>query len=136
MTTLPRGIRNNNPGNIRISKDAWRGLDDHPKDTAFFTFVSPSFGIRALILVLRTYRLKYSIDTVRGIIHRWAPAIENDTTSYIEAVSQDIGVLPDDVIDVLQRPVMEKLVKAIIAHENGVQPYGDEVFNTAFEMVK
>jgi len=126
---LPRGIRNHNPSNIRKGNTQWQGLDTPPDDGEFFRFVSPAYGIRAMARVLITYQDKRRaadgspIDTVREIIERWAPPSENDTDSYAANVRQIMGVAPGTTLDVHDHKVMSTLVKAIIKHENGIQPY-------------
>ena len=45
-STLPRGIRNHNPGNIRRSQDPWQGLASAQNDPEFFIFQSAIYGIR------------------------------------------------------------------------------------------
>lgn len=115
-----RGIRNNNPGNIRHGSD-WQGMSVSQTDNAFVQFENPVWGIRALNRVLRTYETRYGLNTVAKIISRWAPSNENDTTSYIESVSKALDVQPNQVIDVQARAV--ELSAAIIKHENGLQPY-------------
>ncbi|HYI43179.1 MAG TPA: hypothetical protein VD768_06120, partial [Sphingomicrobium sp.] len=57
----------------------------------------------------------------------WAPPIENNTESYIQATARLMGVKPEEPINVRNSRVMAELVKAIITHENGQQPYADEV---------
>jgi hypothetical protein len=117
-----RGIRNNNPGNIRYDGTAWQGLANPPSDGTFCVFTEATYGIRALTRILINYVVKDGVaSTVSGIISRWAPPSENDTQSYINDVASQLGVGADDVIDVNQ--YMPGLVAAIVSHENGVQPY-------------
>ena len=120
-----RGIRNNNPGNIRHG-DKWEGLSDIQSDSSFCVFQSPVYGIRAMAKILLNYQNKYHLDTIEDIIARWAPPNENDTQSYIKSVSAAVGVLPDDEISLNNKNVMMSLIKAIIKHENGEQPYSEE----------
>ena len=88
---MSRGIRNNNPGNIRHGID-WDGLDkDQSKDEEFSQFSTPEYGIRAMFKILKTYNDKYNLNTIEGIINRWAPPIENDTEAYINFVSSKVG---------------------------------------------
>ena len=84
------GIDNNNPMNIRISTDHWQGAVGD--DGTFIKFVSPLMGIRAAARVLRTYRDEHGLNTIAGIVNRWAPPFENDTRGYIKSVSHRIGV--------------------------------------------
>lgn len=120
-TSGARGLRNNNPGNIRKSADKWQGLAPVQDDPAFFKFTSASFGVRALGKILQTYRNKYGLQNVRDIIGRWAPPNENNTTSYVNSVARALGVTADEPIDVYAR--LPDLAAAIIRHENGSNPY-------------
>lgn len=122
---LSRGLRNNNPGNIRHSKSKWQGMADVQNDKDFITFTEPKFGIRAIAVVLTNYGEKYGLDSVQEIINRWAPPNENDTRAYIKAVADKLGVGINDTIDLTDPDTMAVLVKAIIQHENGSQPYTD-----------
>lgn len=115
---LPRGIRNNNPGNIRRSAIPWEGKVEG-QDSEFETFATPEHGVRALEKNLTTYQTKHGLTTPREIINRWAPPTENDTGSYVAAVSQALGVNPDDPINVQDPATMQRLRDAIIQHENG-----------------
>lgn len=131
--TYPRGIRNNNPGNIRHG-DKWQGLADKQTDAAFCVFKAPEWGIRALVKILRNYQTKHGLKTVESIINRFAPQIENDTSSYILSICQVLNVKPRDVIDVFEPGIMINLLKAVIRHENGIQPYSDEVLKKSLEL--
>jgi len=122
----PRGIRNNNPGNIRYNGTDWKGLADPPSDGAFCIFADAKFGIRALATILRNYKRKYGICTIAGIISRFAPATENNTAAYIQSVCRACGCAADAPLDTESEAVLLPLVKAIIKHENGQQPYTDE----------
>lgn len=117
---MPRGIRNNNPGNIDRNATSWQGMaDDQSSDPRFVVFADPIWGIRALARVLITYQDHHDLHTVAGIINRWAPPVENDTGAYARAVARALGVEVDDPIDVHQYRHLEPLVQAIIRHENG-----------------
>ncbi len=116
----PRGIRNNNPGNIRRSKDKWQGLREEQTDPEFFQFVSPAYGYRALIRTLQNYRRLRGCVTLKDFITRWAPPVENDTAAYLRAVCQDMQVPDSWVPDVDDRETMCGLAAAISRHENGV----------------
>ena len=125
MATQTRGIRNNNPGNIRKSKDPWQGLAERQIDAAFFVFKSPMYGIRALARLLITYQDKKKLRTIRDIIRRWAPQTENDTNAYIISVADFTGFAQDQILDMHRFDHLKPLVEAIIRHENGQQPYTD-----------
>lgn len=130
-----RGIRNNNPGNIRWG-DEWKGLvaETQRTDKSFCQFKSAEYGIRAMIIILRNYQRKHGLSTISGIINRWAPTNENDTQAYINSVAKATGVDPDQRIDTNDSRFMMKLLQAIIQHENGDQPYGFDVFVKAIDL--
>lgn len=119
---LTRGIRNNNPGNIRKSNTQWQGMapPEQQTDAEFLRFIAPEWGIRAMVRILQTYRAQ-GRTTVADIITRWAPPSENDTASYIQAVSKRVGVGANEPLDYTTQ--LAPLLEAIIQHENGVQPY-------------
>lgn len=120
-----RGIRNNNPGNLEYSKtNPWVGQTGD--DGRFAKFETPEHGIRALGRNLMSYQ-RQGIDTVSEIINRWAPpADNNDTTAYIKAVCEQLGVSADEPLDSSNPDTLKALCAAIIHHENGSQPYSDQ----------
>jgi len=124
----PRGIRNNNPLNIRENGTKWLGRAGD--DGAFVQFESASLGIRAAARILKNYRDKYGLNTVSGIINRWAPPVENDTNSYVNSVAKKTNV---DVYQVLSDSDYPNLIRAMIYHENGQQPYTNQVINDGFK---
>ena len=121
----PRGIRNHNPGNIRRSSDPWQGLAERQGDVEFFTFKSPIYGIRALARTLINYQDKHGLRTIRQIIGRWAPPVENNTNAYVRAVAEATDLDADQMLDLHDFDYLFPLTKAIIKHENGQQPYTD-----------
>ena len=122
---LPRGIRNKNPGNIKLGTN-WDGLAAEQTDPTFCIFDEAVMGIRALQRILLTYRFTHKKATIDEIIYRWAPPSENSTDKYVEFVCKKL----DKEKDVRLNNSMEDylpLVKAIIQMENGMQPYDDEL---------
>lgn len=135
MGNLTRGERNNNPGNIERTGINWLGMSPEQPDERFLSFVEPKYGIRALAKLLINYAGK-GVDTVSEIISRYAPGSENDTASYIAAVSRSIGVDPNVRLDFRANPeLLFALVKAIIKHENGRVIYSDEKIREGIDMV-
>lgn len=97
-----RGIRNNNPANIRRGS-YWRGLVNKPTDKEFCQFISMSWGVRALLITLRTYVVKHHLHTVREIITRWAPPTDgNNTERYIEYVEKAVDQIEPPIPPSLQ----------------------------------
>ncbi|MEN4702919.1 structural protein [Pantoea agglomerans] len=131
-----RGIRNNNPGNIRWG-DEWQGLVPQAQrtDKSFCEFISSEYGIRAMIIILRNYQSKYGLKTITGIVKRWAPPNENDTQAYIRSVATATNTDADKPIDMTDSRKLFPLLQAIIRHENGSQPYGLDVFIRALDLV-
>jgi len=118
-----RGIRNQNPGNIRKGDD-WDGLSEVQDDPEFCTFDAPVMGIRAMAKILLTYQRKYALWSVAGMIGRWAPPSENDTVSYVAHVAEAMGVEPDWEIDLTEIPdSFRAMLETMIKHECGEQPY-------------
>ncbi|WP_206732679.1 hypothetical protein [Halarcobacter ebronensis] len=129
--TEPRGIRNNNPMNIRKSSNDWQGKIVG-EDTAFETFVSPAYGIRAGAKTLLNYQKFYGLNTVNQIISRFAPASENNTNAYATHVADYLGVGLNEPITVKDR--IYDLVTVIILHENGYNPYDTQVINSGVSL--
>lgn len=119
--SLPRGVRNNNAGNLRHGDD-WQGLSATQTDQAFCQFDDPVYGLRALMRVLLNYRRKYGIRTVAQAITRWAPPNENDTAAYVASVARKVGVGPDAAVDWTDPAVLIAMTRAIVTHENGRAP--------------
>ncbi len=136
----PRGIRNNNPGNIEHNpKNKWQGLADPPFEIdvnppRFARFTKPEYGIRAIAALINVYFDRYKCDTVSKIISRWAPAVENNTHSYTNAVCSAVGVSADEKINPHEYKIMRPIVEAIIQHENGIQPYSTAKINQALHL--
>lgn len=123
----PRGLRNNNPGNIRKTKDKWQGLKAVQTDPDFFQFETMAYGFRALFKLLINYRKKYGCQTIAEIIARYAPSNENDTNSYILTVCRLMEVPTTFVPDVDDNSVMWALAGAICYVENGEKPDAQEL---------
>jgi hypothetical protein len=129
-----RPWRNRSPGDLRPLPlpEKWfgqGGVDDGPGGP-FAIFVTPADGWRALAMCLLTYQDVHHLRTVRQIIGRYAPSLENDTGGYISLVCKQIGVGPDDRIDVHQPATMTALVSAIALAEGGHLPWDERPRDT------
>ncbi len=116
---MARGLDNRNPGNIRRSKVRYRGEVRPSRDPDFKQFESLAWGYRAIFVLLDTYRIRYGLSTIRGMISRWAPPSENHTEVYIRAVAADTGLDPDQKLDTHDPQTMIPLAAAISRVENG-----------------
>lgn len=130
----PRGIRNNNPGNIRKSGSNWKGKIGN--DGAFEVFDTPTNGIRAMMKLLLTYAATYKLVTVKEIVSRWAPTADgNNVPGYVTVVNKQGGLPAGAILDLSDKATMFKLVRGMIAKENGVSYvnyYSDGVLNAAW----
>lgn len=121
--TTPRGIRNNNPGNIRNSnRTSWQGEVDvyEKKDLAFEEFKSLELGIRAMMKLLQNYQKDFGLNTISGLINRWAPSSENNTAAYIRSVCKQMQIPDSCPINLQDKATMCALVEAMILVENGM----------------
>lgn len=115
---LPRGIRNNNPLNIRVG-NKWVGEVKSPTDPSFEQFTCMPYGLRAAFIVLRRYIEVYKLNTISRIVSRWAPNSENNTLAYIRRVSALMEYDADAPISFNDKPRMIALVKAMCTIECG-----------------
>ena len=115
-SSLPRGLRNNNPGNIRRNSDVFQG-EKTSSDREFKQFKSMAYGYRAVFRIL--FNKNYKLDTIRKMIERWAPPKENHTEKYIKYVSDYSGIPADDPIDINSREQMTRIVAGMSKVENG-----------------
>lgn len=129
---VPRGIRNNNPLNIRIG-NTWLGERANPVDQEFEEFVTIEYGLRAAFLILRRYIRRYGKNTVTSIVSTWAPSTENNTLKYIDTVCHRTGLTPTQTIAYEDKTTMCKLVGAMAFVECG-QPIDEKKIEKAFDM--
>ena len=116
---VPRGIRNNNPLNIRIG-NTWLGERLDPKDDSFEEFVSMEYGYRAAFCLMRRYIRRYHKNTIAMIISTWAPSSENNTQRYIDYVANAMKIASDTPIAYEDEVTMVRLVAAMQMMECGV----------------
>ena len=123
-TQTPRGIRNNNPLNIRFSaKSDWLGKikGEAKKDKEFEEFEEMKYGYRAAAYLIRQYKLSGTM-TVEAIIKKWAPPSENLTDKYINTVCQRSGLKRDTDIELYRAGDFLRLLDAMAFVENGRVP--------------
>lgn len=114
------------PGNIRHNATRYLG-EIAGTDKSFKTFSAMPWGYRAMFVALYTYQRRYGLNTITGLIRRWAPSNENDTEAYIAAVSRDSGIQPTTWINTQHRDTMIPIVAAMSRVENGVSADISEV---------
>ncbi|CND33871.1 Uncharacterised protein [Yersinia enterocolitica] len=131
--TDPRGIRNNNPGNINyVGQD---GASLERPGGRFAKFDTAYDGLKAMARQLMRYFTGKTtgkpLQTLTDIISTWAPGSENNTGAYIAQLSKMLNVHPDAVLNLENPQVMSALMGGIIHHENGRNPYSSELINRA-----
>ena len=136
--TEPRGIRNNNPLNIRKG-NSWKGEKPVQHDRSFEEFESMTYGLRAGFIILRRYMSGYSgltqkFNTIESMIRRWAPPSENATQKYIDYVSEKTGIPPGRHLSFLNKGVMCNIVAAMVEVECG-QSIDKSLIESAYDMV-
>lgn len=115
---LPRGIRNNNPGNLNFAGQKGATLENGP-DARFARFPTMLEGIAALDRQVMLY-LKRGKNTIDQIIDIYAPSSDgNNTSAYKSYLSKYTGLGINERIDGANLQTMRKLIQGIINHENG-----------------
>jgi hypothetical protein len=94
-----RGLLNNNPLNIRISKTKpWKGEVRPSRDASFAEFRSMEWGYRAAFKLLDNYQRLHSCRTLSDFISRWAPPSENDSQAYVRTVCSISHLASNEVL--------------------------------------
>lgn len=142
----PRGFLNGNPGNLDFNeRNRWQGqVGIEPRRPGrtwtprFAVFIAAVWGIRAILRLLISYQDQHDIRTIRGIVTRWAPAHENDTSAYIYQVMRATGLDADQDLDLHTYEHAVPIARAIVRHELGdprayglADWYPDEVWDEA-----
>jgi hypothetical protein len=130
----PIGIRQNNPGNLELRAWRWSGQLPPQKGDRFCRFETPRAGIRAMALNVRNQKRNHGILTIQGLIDRYAPGVENNVTAYVQSVAKRSGLPPDVPINFDAAPTLEKIIPAMIHHENGRQPYPMELIKESVKL--
>ena len=118
---VSRGLRNNNPLNIRRNGTKWEGLSKEQSDNSFFCFIAPEWGYRAAIITLRNYFRVHNLKSIREWVERWAPPVENNTEAYIKCVCKRTGFSDAFEPDIYNKEQMLPIVAAMSFMENGTE---------------
>ena len=118
----PLSIRLNNPGAIRRSNIQWAGMAPE-QDGPFVRFATPEAGIMAMSKNLDSYARKHGLTTIEGIVNRWAPPSENNTTGYVKRVADAMGVDPTQPLNLSDPAVKSSLMEAMSTVEAGKKHY-------------
>lgn len=134
--SMTRGERNHNPLNIRRSPGTrWLGQCPRQYDREFVQFQSDLFGFRAAFRILRTYIRLQQLDTLRGIIYRWAPPEDgNNTESYVATVSRLSDVPAGRHIAFEDEEVLVAIVAAMARVESGMRDVDADLLRKAYRL--
>lgn len=127
--TMPKGISNNNPLNLRWSvANNWQGQTGADAD-GFAQFTTAQYGIRAAVITMVNGYIKKGYNTIAKIIGRWSPVNDpgnaaGSTQNYIDFVALHAAMGKDDIVDTLPTAIFN-IVRAMIEFENGYNPYSD-----------
>lgn len=117
-TKGPRGIRNNNPGNLNYVGQAGATKEGGPNGR-FAVFGSMTEGVAALYKQLQLY-FKRGTNTIESIVKKYAPASDNNNVmAYINQLVKATGKGAGEMLNSADMPTIFNLMKGIINHENG-----------------
>lgn len=133
-----RGIRNNNPLNIRKGSN-WKGELADQTDPAFEEFVSMEFGIRAALKLMINHITGFKgtrpkMNTLAKLIMVWAPLTENATYRYIDTVARHVGKPAGELIDPENEDLMCRIARAMAFVECG-QWLDIRLFHSAWALI-
>ncbi len=117
---VARGIRNDNPLNIRHGKSQWVGMREKQTDKSFVQFKSRVYGYRAAFVLLRGY-IRKGVNTIGKIIARWAPSSDgNNTRAYVDFVSKSTGINAGHTLRWEDKAELVEIVRSMAQMESGV----------------
>lgn len=121
-----RGMRNNNPGNIRITANPWLGKIpvSMNSDGSFEQFYTMEDGVRAALVNMRTH-YKRGKNNIRKMVTTWAPYSDNEkqaVDNYIQSVSNYAGIDPDNYFEWNKRNAVNIAYRIFRFENNGEGP--------------
>ena len=128
----PRGVRNNNPLNLRRTAIKWNGERSEVIDNEFEEFETMAYGLRAGLVNMRTQMSK-GFDSLEKLIGRWAPPTENNTSNYVRIVSEKSGYSPTHIL-AFEKDEMKPVVSAMVKIESGMN-LTDQLYEEAWELI-
>lgn len=119
-----RGIRNNNPFNLKKGS-TWKGERPDQADPTFEEFTSMEMGIRAGLKLIRNHVTGFGgkrkpMNSIAKLIAVWAPPTENNTVEYVRTVSRLSGIPKTRTIFPDDRRAILAIAKAMTRVECGV----------------
>jgi hypothetical protein len=119
--SLPKNVRNNNPGNIMDSEFAKRQPGYVGSDGKFAVFDKPENGYSAHKTLLSSYGSE-GRDTIDAIINKWSPSNASGNTPesteyYKSEVAKRLGIGIHDHLNMSDPNVLDALSKAMANFE-------------------
>jgi hypothetical protein len=132
---MPRGFRNNNPGNLVKTAIPWQGKLPHNvnTDSRFEQFSNFYYGLRAMIMDVHTKIEVKGLNTISKIVEVYAPRHENNTARYVEVISELSGFGPHQKL-YADKNTLRSIVMPMVFHENGMLIATSD-FETAYNML-
>ncbi|HEX7313588.1 MAG TPA: peptidoglycan DD-metalloendopeptidase family protein [Pyrinomonadaceae bacterium] len=155
--TNSTGIRNNNFLNVKNGSDPWQDANSQTARTderGHAVFTDPAYGVRAGIILLRSYFFKHNLRTVAEILARWAPesdtvgslpnAPQNSPVEYSTFVASRMGISFNQKLDIFKEDKtvgniarLRALFGAMAEYENGNGfQVPEDVFHAGLELVQ
>ena len=116
--TRSRGLRNNNPLNLRKTSAKWLGKITPSADKDFEQFTSLEMGLRAGAINIKTQINVRKKNTLSKLIYTYAPPNENDTTNYIKVIADSLNINPNATIKA-DANTLFKLIRPMLKIEIG-----------------
>lgn len=139
LSAAPRGIRNNNAGNIAAPSHGrlWSGAVG-VDDAGYMVFRTASIGLVAIITNLKAYHTKHGIDTPAGVVARWTNISDTpeQRKAYTAFICARIGAGPNQRLDMTDPVILVGLMKSIVFYENGMDPYTAKDYKAAIRKAK
>ena len=135
LSNAPRGIRNNNPGNLIYTNIKWNGKlpKEQNKDRRFEMFIAPVYGVRAMIKDLK-HDIEKGKSTVPQLIEEYAPRFENNTSNYINTVCKDLNVSKTAKL-LPTKNTLRLLVLSMTKVETGGNYVSNDLFEQAYAII-
>lgn len=129
---LPRGFRNNNPGNLIISDSQWLGKIPMTQNTdgELEQFTTVIYGIRAMMLDILNDIMIDGMHNVHELITEYA-GVSNQ--NYINHIAEGINVTPFQVVP-FSESVFKTMIYDMIYFENQMNATNAQI-NEAYNML-
>ena len=102
-----------------LSEQPWLGEIRPSQDSRFAQFDTMAHGVRAAVKQILAYHTHHGVNTIGGIIDKWAPPTENNTSAYRDFVCKYCNTQAADTFNFTDAGIFAKLIRAMSIEENG-----------------